>query len=81
MMLRRYLGRATGHHRGKKSWAFTPTPLFWLMVAAGTMLLAVVVVWMVNPGSNVPGDEKGSVAPSSSVMPDTTDDESTSTGL
>lgn len=73
MMLRRYLGRATGHHRGKKSWAFTPTPLFWLMVAAGTMLLAVVVVWLVNPGSDVPGEEKGTVPPTASVMPDSTD--------
>lgn len=71
MTLRRYVGRATGHHRGARSWAFKPTPLFWLMVAAGTVCLAGVVVWLVNPGSDVPGNEKGSV-PSSLVVPETT---------
>lgn len=59
-MMRRYIGRATGQHRGKKSWAFKPTPLFWLGTAAGTLLLAAVLVWTINPGSNFPDEEKGS---------------------
>lgn len=67
-MMRRYIGRARGQHRGKKSWAFKPTPLFWLSVAAAAMILAAIVVWIVNPGSNIPGDERGS-RPTSGVTP------------
>lgn len=59
-MMRRYIGRATGQHRGKKSWAFKPTPLFWLGTATGTLLLAAVLVWIINPGADVPDGEKGS---------------------
>jgi hypothetical protein len=78
-MMRRYIGRATGQHRGKPSWTFKPTPLFWLGTAAGTLLLAAVVVWIVNPGSDLPDEEKGPV-PTSLVTPDTTTpDPSTST--
>lgn len=78
-MMRRYIGRATGRHRGRKSWAFKPTPLFWLMAAAATMMVALVVVWIINPGSDVPDEEKGTV-PTSLVTPDTTSpDPSTST--
>lgn len=73
-MMRRYIGRATGHHRGKQSWAFKPTPLFWLMVAAATMMLAAVVVWIVNPGANVPDEEKGSrPSPGVTATPTPTD--------
>lgn len=68
-MMRRYIGRATGQHRGKKSWAFKPTPLFWFGTAAGTLLLACVVVWIINPGSDFPDEEKGTTSPTS-VMPD-----------
>jgi hypothetical protein len=68
-MMRRYIGRATGQHRGKKSWAFKPTPLFWLGTATGTLLLAAVLVWIINPGADVPDGGKESVSPTL-VTPD-----------
>lgn len=64
----RYIGRANGKHRGKTSWTFKPTPLFWLTTAAATMVLAAVIVWIINPGSSTPGEEKGS-RPTAGVTP------------
>jgi len=77
-MMRRYIGRATGQHRGRTSWTFKPTPLFWLGTATATLLLAAVVVWIINPGSDVPNEEKGS-RPTAGVTP--TGSPSPSTGL
>lgn len=73
-MMRRYIGRATGQHRGEKSWAFKPTPLFLLGAAVTTLLLAAVAVWFINPGSHFPDEEKGSrVAPGVTLPGDPTD--------
>jgi hypothetical protein len=68
-MMRRYFGRATGHHRGQKSWSFKTTPLFWLCVTTGLMVLALIAVLIINPGSDLPADEKGS-RPSTGVTPE-----------
>lgn len=69
MSLRRYIGRATGTRRIQKSWKIPkPSFLTWMLFAAGVMLALGAIVWVVNPGSNVPDEEKGTQQ-SSGVTP------------
>jgi hypothetical protein len=73
----RYFGLARGRRRRKK-----PFPLLPLLavLTAGTFLAAV-IVFTVNPGSDIPDEEKGSVTPtlvlpeSTTTSPDPTDSE------
>lgn len=66
----RYFGLARGRRRKKK-----PFPLLPLLavLTAGTFLAAV-IVFTVNPGSDIPDEEKGSVPPSL-VLPEPNDDD------
>jgi hypothetical protein len=69
MILRRYVGRATGAHRKKKGfypWPFLSLPT--LFLATIGMALILVAVLIINPGATFPDDEKGS-QPSSEVTP------------
>lgn len=72
-MIRRYVGRATGARRKTKRSGFYPWP-FWslptLFIATGAMAACLVAVLIINPGSNIPGEEKGS-QPSAGVTPTT----------
>lgn len=70
MIMRRYIGRATGTRRIKKRKIPKLPPLAWLIIATGAAVVACAVVLVINPGSNVPDDEKGSQQ-SSGVTPTT----------
>lgn len=73
-MIRRYVGKATGARRRSKRRGFYPWP-FWslptLFVATGAMTALLVVVLIVNPGSDIPSEAKGT-QPSAGVTPTTT---------
>jgi hypothetical protein len=57
--MRRYFGRAHGQRRRKKSGRLLPI----LAVATSATFLAAVLVWYVNPGSDVPDEAEGSASP------------------
>lgn len=73
-MIRRYVGKATGARRRSKRRGFYPWP-FWslptLFIATGAMTALLVVVLIVNPGSDIPSEAKGT-QPSAGVTPTTT---------
>jgi hypothetical protein len=72
MILRRYIGRATGTRRIKKRRKVPKlSPLSWLIIATGAMVVACAVVLIINPGANIPDEEKGSQQ-SSGVTPEPT---------
>lgn len=73
-MIRRYVGRATGARRRSKRSGFYPWP-FWslptLFIATGAMTAVLVAVLIINPGSHIPSEAKGTQPPAG-VTPTTT---------